>query len=89
MGTEFWMAQVAAVKLEAISASAYARRHGLSVATLYYWQRKLKVNAEERGGLGNSDSAISDNLAQPKPWKPRRTEEQAHEKDEEESRTGF
>ena len=47
MGTEFWMAQVATVKLEAISASAYARRHGLSVAALYYWQRKLKVNAEE------------------------------------------
>jgi transposase-like protein len=46
MGTEFWVAHVAAVKLEAISASEYARRHGLSVAALYYWQRKLKSNAE-------------------------------------------
>lgn len=45
MGTEFWMAHVAAVKVEAISASAYARRHGLSVAALYYWQRtKAEVN---------------------------------------------
>jgi hypothetical protein len=41
-----------------------------------------------RGGSANSDRAISDNLAQPKPWRPRRTEEQAHEKDETESRTG-
>ena len=43
-GTEFWAAHVAAVKLEVISASEYARRHGLSVAALYYWQRKLKAN---------------------------------------------
>lgn len=45
MGAEFWAAHVAAAKLEAISASEYARRHGLSVAALYYWQRKLKSNA--------------------------------------------
>ena len=47
MGTEFWVAHVAAAKLEAISASEYARRHGLSVAALYYWQRKLKSIAEK------------------------------------------
>ena len=40
-----------------------------------------------RDGLTNSDSSISDSLAQPKPCKSRPTEEQAHEKDEEESRT--
>jgi transposase-like protein len=45
MGTEFWVAHVDAAKLEAVSASEYARRHGLSVAALYYWQRKLKSNA--------------------------------------------
>ena len=45
MGTEFWVAHVAAAKLEAVSANEYARRHGLSVAALYYWQRKLKSNA--------------------------------------------
>ncbi len=44
--TEFWTAHVAAVKHEAISASAYARRHGLSIAALYYWQRKQKSNAK-------------------------------------------
>ena len=49
IGTEFWAAHVAAVKLEAISASEYARRHGLSVTALYYWQRKLKSNAGVSG----------------------------------------
>lgn len=42
MGAEFWAAHVAAAKLEAIPASEYARRHGLSVKSLYYWRRKLK-----------------------------------------------
>jgi len=45
IGNEFWAAHVVAAKLEAISASEYARQHGLSVAALYYWQRKLKSNA--------------------------------------------
>ena len=43
MGTEFWESHVAAAKHETISASEYARRHGISVAALYYWQRKLKT----------------------------------------------
>ena len=42
MGMEFWVCHVAAAKLETISASEYARRHGISVAALYYWQHKLK-----------------------------------------------
>jgi transposase-like protein len=42
MGTEFWAAHVAAASLEALPASAYARRHGISLSALYYWQRKLK-----------------------------------------------
>lgn len=41
MGTEFWVDHVAAAKRETLSASEYARRHGISVAALYYWQRKL------------------------------------------------
>lgn len=43
MGAEFWVDHVAAAKLETISASEYARRHGISVAALYYWQRKLRA----------------------------------------------
>jgi len=42
-----------------------------------------------RDGLGNSDSTISGSLAQPKPCRIRPTGEQAHEKDEKESRTGI
>ena len=40
--TEYWAAHVAALKLEVIDASEYARRHGLAVKSLYYWRRKLK-----------------------------------------------
>ena len=43
MSTEFWEGHVAAGMRETISASEYARRHNISVAALYYWQRKLKV----------------------------------------------
>ena len=32
MGTELWESHVAATKRETISASEYARRHGISVA---------------------------------------------------------
>lgn len=53
MGTKFWLAHVAAAKLETISASAYAKRHGISIASLYYWQSKLKKPIE----IVESDSA--------------------------------
>jgi len=43
----------------------------------------------ERSGPGNSDSPLSGSLAQPKPHGVRQIEEQAHEKDEKESRTGI
>lgn len=66
MGTEFWAGHVAAAKLEAISASAYAKRHSLSVAALYYWQRKLKPTVAHETGQSSkfvalrvSDKAIS------------------------------
>lgn len=59
MGAEFWAGHVAAVKSEGISASEYARRHGLSVAALYYWQRKLKSNAgASEGGQGSKFVAL-------------------------------
>lgn len=46
MGEEFWAEHVAAARLEAIPASEYARRNGLSVTALYYWQHKLKAAGE-------------------------------------------
>ena len=42
MGAEFWMAHVAACELETTPATEYAKRHELSVKSLYYWRRKLK-----------------------------------------------
>lgn len=39
---QFWSGHVAAVEREAISASAYAKREGVSVSAIYYWQRKLR-----------------------------------------------
>lgn len=49
MGTEFWAAHVAAAEQEGISASEYARRHGLAVKSLQYWRRKLNtLNKTER-----------------------------------------
>ena len=65
-GTEFWAAHVAAVKLEAISASEYARRHGLSVAALYYWQRKLKSNAE-KSEAGQASKFVALHVAAERP----------------------
>jgi hypothetical protein len=47
MGTEFWVEHVAAARLETIPASEYARRHGLSVSALYYWQHKLRATATD------------------------------------------
>lgn len=53
-GAEFWLAHVAAAALEAIPASAYARRHGLAVKSLYYWRRKRqasgRADAAAQGG---------------------------------------
>ncbi len=41
--SETWAAHVAAIKQGNISARAYAQQHDISLASLYYWQRKLKV----------------------------------------------
>jgi transposase len=40
---EFWEAHVAAVQREGVAVTAYAERHGLSLASLYYWRRKLQA----------------------------------------------
>jgi len=44
-GSAYWMEHVVAIKREGISASAYAKRHAVAVARLYYWQRKLRAPA--------------------------------------------
>jgi len=44
----FWVAHVTAIEREAIAASVYAKREGVSLAAIYYWQRKLRATAEVR-----------------------------------------
>ena len=41
-GSAFWAAHLEAIKREATSKAEYAKRNGISVKRLYYWQRKLK-----------------------------------------------
>lgn len=38
----YWSKHIAAIKFQGITTSAYARQQELSLATLYYWQRKLR-----------------------------------------------
>lgn len=47
MDAEFWSQHIAAAHRESLSVSAYARKHGLAVSTLYYWQRKLAACAPQ------------------------------------------
>lgn len=42
---DFWMAHIAEIKREGISTSAYAKRHQLSLKSLYGWQRKFNAGA--------------------------------------------
>lgn len=41
----YWESHVAALNRDGVAVSAYAKRHGLSAAALYYWRRKMKVAA--------------------------------------------
>lgn len=41
--TEFWTSHVDACGREGTAASVYARQHGLTLTSLYYWRRKLKL----------------------------------------------
>ncbi len=43
--TEFWRGHVVAVQQEGVAVTVYAKRHGLSLASLYYWRQKLSKAA--------------------------------------------
>ena len=49
----YWRRHLEAIEAEGISASAYARREGLTLGLLYQWRRKL--NALAAGGVGQGD----------------------------------
>lgn len=52
--TEFWTSHVKACRREGAAASVYARQHGLTLASLYYWRRKLTPVAVVADGSGGS-----------------------------------
>lgn len=39
---EYWIAHLSSLDAEGISTKAYAEREGLSVASLYYWRKRVK-----------------------------------------------
>ena len=45
--TDFWMKHVAAIRQEGLAVTVYAKRHGLSLASLYYWRQKLLAAARK------------------------------------------
>ena len=52
--TEFWTSHVEACHREGVAASVYARQHGLTLASLYYWRRKLQLAAAVVDGAGGT-----------------------------------
>jgi transposase-like protein len=62
---EFWATHVAAVQREGVSASGYAKRHDMSLASLYYWCRKLK--ASEIGAVAPTGKFVALRMADPVP----------------------
>ncbi|MBC7859385.1 MAG: hypothetical protein H7Z39_11530 [Burkholderiaceae bacterium] len=44
---QYWTAHMAAIECEGIVVSAYAKRENLSLASLYYWRRKLSTAAPD------------------------------------------
>ena len=57
---EFWLTHVAAIRQEGVSTSAYAKRHGLSVKSLYGWQSKCnqRISAPAERGAPRSFVAL-------------------------------
>lgn len=57
--TDFWTSHVEACRREGSAASVYARRHGLTLSSLYYWQRKLKLAAAVNNGGGPAGKFVA------------------------------
>ena len=55
--TEFWTSHVEACRREGTAANVYARQHGLTLASLYYWRRKLKLAAAVSDSSGSVPAA--------------------------------
>ena len=64
--TEFWKRHVAAVRQEGVAATVYAKRHGLSLASLYYWRQKLTA-AEDSTTPAAIAKFVAVRIAEPEP----------------------
>ena len=64
---EFWMAHIAAIKREGITASGYAKRHALAVKSLYRWQRKLNDAAVVPAMASHGGTFVALQVAAPEP----------------------
>ena len=64
-GSAFWMAHLTAMEREAISMSAYAKRHRIDVKRLYYWQRKLKTSGESPLRAGQPNTFVALRISEP------------------------
>ena len=56
--TEFWTSHIEACRREGMAASVYARQHGLTLASLYYWRRKL-TRAAATGADGAANQFVA------------------------------
>ena len=59
MGLAFWQKHVAAAELEKGSASGYAKQHGVSAKSLYYWRRKLHLVTASRSDVSQSSQFVA------------------------------
>ena len=57
--TEFWTSHVDALHRDGGTASAYARQHGLTLSSLYYWRRKLQSTAAGSAGAGTAGKFVA------------------------------
>ena len=56
--TQFWLNHLAALKRDGLSAAAYARQHGISIKSLYYWQSKTHVTSPVNASLAGNFVAV-------------------------------
>ena len=49
---QYWSKHIAAIELQGIGTGAYAKQHGLALASLYYWQRRLRSDRVTFAAMG-------------------------------------
>ncbi|WP_373991699.1 hypothetical protein [Duganella sp. BuS-21] len=57
--TEFWTLHAEACRREGAAASVHARQHGLTLASLYYWRRKLTPTTVADSACGTTGKFVA------------------------------